>query len=272
MGINRNREISSIISSLEDKYNKGEITSEEYAKLKQKYEKQLSADKKSSKLQFDLIEVSGSAKITAEYVNVSGDARIEGYMGRDTLKISGTGKISNDEIFISGSGKIPGNVKTGFFRSSGSVKVSGDLVVNTLDSSGSLKVVGSSEMKQVKISGSTKFLADVKVEEEFDSSGSLKINGTLKSFDIRLSGSFDVGEIESTGLFYAKINGRSRTRKIIADTVMVESPRGSILKVDEIIATGSVELENVRAQKVTGERVRLYGECRIGQIIETREK
>lgn len=271
MGINRNREIKSIIDSLDEKFRKGEMSQEEYDEMKKKYENQLHGDKSSS-LQFDLIEVSGSAKITSEYVNVSGDARIDGYMGRDTLKISGTGKISNDEIFISGSGKIPGNVKTGRFRSSGSVKVLGDLNVDSLNSSGSLKVAGTSELKNVKNSGTTRFLSDVTVVEEFDSSGTLKIDGKLKSFDVRLSGSFEIAEIEVTGLFYAKVNGRSKTRKITADTVMVESPRGSILRVDEIIASGVVELENVRAQKVTGERVKLYGDCRVGEVIETGKK
>ena len=38
---------------------------------------------------------------------------------------------------------------------------------------------------------------------------------------------------------------------------------------DEIIADGVAELENVRCRRVTAEKVRLYGECRIDEVIET---
>ncbi|MHA2294673.1 MAG: hypothetical protein ACXADA_01580 [Candidatus Hodarchaeales archaeon] len=260
-------ESKDILASLKEKHNKGELSKEEYNNLKKKYE-----GKKPDKLQFSLIEVSGSAKITSDYISVSGTARIDGYKGiGDSLKISGSGKISNEEIYISGSGKIPGDVNTTKLKNSGSsLKILGNVNVEELNSSGHLKVAGKSSIKEAKISGTSKFLSDVVVEEEIDSSGYLIINGKLASFDVRISGSFKITDIEAKGLFYAKIDSKSRVRSIVADTVMIESPRGAILSVtQEIRANGIAELENVRAKKVTAEKVKLYGDCQIDEVIET---
>ena len=66
MSENDNGEIKTILESLKEKFEKGEISKEEYESLKAKYK-----GPKPERLQFSLIEVNGSAKITSEYISVS---------------------------------------------------------------------------------------------------------------------------------------------------------------------------------------------------------
>lgn len=277
-----NKEISdlkTLIKALDIRLGAEEISKEEYDSLKEKYEQHLNEEIKLVKenslfRNLSYVSISGSGKVTDSYISISGSGRVEGWKG-GTIKISGAGKISDEGIKISGSGVLPGDLVAEDLKVSGSVKVKGPLEVSTFKTSGSFKVEGPLTVhSNLTVSGSGKIEGSLLAHKaSFVSSGSIEVEGDVFCSEADLSGAYDViGSVNCDGSFSSELNGKSKIEGdlICGGDVNIEqgTSRGT-LRLDNIQSSGEVYLEGVKANSVSGKKVKLGDDCEIDSVRET---
>ncbi|MHA1944652.1 MAG: polymer-forming cytoskeletal protein [Candidatus Hodarchaeales archaeon] len=277
-----NKEISdlkTLIKALDIRLKADEISEEEYNSLKEKYEQRLNEEVKLVKenslfRNLSYVSISGSGKVTDSYISISGSGRVEGWKG-GTIKISGSGKITEEAIKISGSGVLPGDLVAEDLKVSGSVKVEGPLEVSIFKSSGSFKVEGPLTVhSNLTVSGSGKIEGSLLAHKaSFISSGSIKVDGDVFCNEADLSGAYDLfGSVTCNESFSSEINGKSKIEGDLScggDVYIEQGSNRGTLSVDNIISSGDVYLEGVKANSVSGKKVKLGDDCQIDSITET---
>ena len=222
----------------------------------------------------------------------------------NNLHIAGSSKCSGgvyDEVHVSGSAKSSGSIEcqdlhvSGAFQSEGSVKVQNDVKI-----SGSLKVDGDMNAREIKISGGCKISGKVECEE-MKVSGAIRCKGIL-SKTISVSGGLNAEEdvegekIELKGA--ANIGGLLNGEEITIvtgskmDVNKIGQIGGSQITIREgynetnsllgfifqksqsfsgVVVTSSIEgdtldLNHVRAERVSGRNIILHEDCKIGKV------
>lgn len=261
-----------LLISLEKRLENGEVSHDEYKRLKQKYKARMKKiNKKAGLSPSFMVSISGSGKVSQDLISISGSGSVNGF-GGGPIRISGSGKITEDKISVSGSAKLSGDLKTKIFKASGSLMVDGNVWAEEIKCSGSSKIDGNLTIDdEARFSGSTIIDGDVKVKNgDFESSGSTKVEGGVEAIDISLSGSFKINEDVSSETFYADIGDRCKIGGLLSavDVTIEKDRRRGRLSVNEIRATGKVYLEGVTADLVTGKKIDVGPDCDIGEVRE----
>lgn len=192
------------------------------------------------------------------------------------VSLSGASKVEgcNCEIFrAAGASKVDGDLRADDADVSGATKIDGDLYVNRLDSSGSLKVNGKTEGDELDLSGASKFKKNVAVDN-IDFSGSFKVDGSVKCDTIDGSGSTDITDTLRGEEIRLYVSGKSKIRDIKGGDIAIESGGSRFLfglkksgSLDAESITGDeIYLENTKAKKVSGDKVRIGPGCKIENV------
>ncbi|MHA2224985.1 MAG: hypothetical protein ACXAC8_07260 [Candidatus Hodarchaeales archaeon] len=269
-------DLKTLIKALDIRHRNEEISSEEYEKLKAKYnirlEEEVNLAKENSYLKnLSYISISGSGKVTDSYISISGSGRVDGWRN-GSISISGSGKISDDEIKVSGSASLPGNLKTRSLKASGSIKANGSVETDFLFCSGSIKIVGPLTVHdKLSLSGSGKFEDSIKARS-IELSGSLKVDGGVDCVQAELNGSYKIAKnIKCEENFTSSLGSRCTIGGdlLCGGNVVIEKDKHSgRLLVEQIIAQGDVHLEGVTAKYVSGKKVILGPDCNIEKVEE----
>ena len=169
------------------------------------------------------------------------------------VKIAGSGCIAGGEynkVSISGSGTGTGNFTCKLLKVAGSAKFEGEVFADEVSLAGSVKFQKSIKGNIIKIAGATKIESDISCEE-------LKADGSLI-----VQGECNVGNLI--------IEGESSSfNNVYGDSIIIKTKRGKQITVNEIEAT-NIELRKVKANRVSGETVKITGSSII-DVIEFKE-
>ncbi|MFX1505117.1 MAG: polymer-forming cytoskeletal protein [Promethearchaeota archaeon] len=269
-------DLKTLIKALDIRLKNEEISQEEYANLKVKYEDKLNEEislvkEKSFLKNLSYISISGSGKVTDSYIKISGSGRVDGWRG-GSIAISGSGKISDEEIKVSGSASLPGDLQTHTLKASGSVKADGPIETTIFKCSGSCKIDGELvAYETLVISGSGKITGDINAGN-LSSSGSLDVAGEVQCVNAEMNGAYKIGgNVKCQESFVSEINAKCFIKEdlVCGGDVHIEqgSHRGQ-LKVDQILAEGDIYLEGVSAQLVSGKTVKIGPDCQVDKVEE----
>jgi len=239
-------------------------------------------------------------------VSGSGKVNIEGI---GEVRISGSGFVSPEEIRISGSGHLPGGIKVGKLGCSGSVIVDGDVEAEEMRFSGSASIAGNVTAKKLSASGSfstggnarggimqfsgaCRIIGRVELNDALQAHGSIRVYGDIKAQRlVELHGRFIIDGKIVTENFDAELARReSRVRngieamnveirkREVEGIVILGIPifgfisRKGMLRTSNITAKGSVFIENVSCDNVTGRDVVIGKGCFVkGKVRYSRE-
>ncbi len=166
-----------------------------------------------------------------------------------------------NNAIIAGSGVLSGG-SYGQIRIMGSAKASGKIKAEDISVSGAAKFENDIEASYVRISGSFKCNSSVYCKT-FKCSGAASVEGNLEADKISISGNIKINGDINTDVLIADTSS-SAFCNIYGDNITITSKK-IFTEVNEIEAT-SIHLKNVKANKVSGDKVEIYGDSIINLV------
>lgn len=169
------------------------------------------------------------------------------------VKIAGSGTISEGSY----------NVIT----IAGSASASGEITCKLLKIAGAGKFFGNVNATEVSVAGTTKFEQDLKCQK-IKTAGTISVCGNISSEELNVDGFVTVDGECNVGTLHHKSEG-SKYNNIYGENIDINS-KGKHVVVNEIEAT-NIELNRVKAHRVSGDNIKLTGKCII-DVVEFKSK
>ncbi len=283
-----------ILSRLEERLARGEISEKTYLEIKARYESEPEEPEEPEPTMADIGSTIGAA--VAQATQDAGHAAEEAVRAvgeaMRAVEFSGIGaRLSDETIKIVGSGVVSGNpVKTVEFRSAGSGRVQGPLIAETARVAGACSFEGDVTVEEFRSAGSARVAGRLKAEE-IETSGSLQVEGDVEaeelsaSVSLQVRGKVQVEEFRSSGAVridgglkaeevMIELGGTSKIPTIEAREIRVQATGGFFRVRGELTAERiegqEVELEATTAALVRGDEVRIGPHCHI-DVVEAKE-
>lgn len=205
-------------------------------------------------------------------VKISGFGELTGNVEANTIQISGAGSIAGnakaEKIQVNGTGTINGNTEAQSIESSGNFTVKGQARIGEWVSEGRGRVEESLNAQKILAQGYLSVGAGVSCTN-FYSKGSLAIENELKAetVEIEISGFCTVGEIEGKDILIRKqknLNLKGLAK--LFNPLLGSKREWEKLKCTKISGT-HVEIEQVDAQSVSGDKIKIGADCRVEEVL-----
>ncbi|WP_199613823.1 polymer-forming cytoskeletal protein [Paenibacillus alkalitolerans] len=218
------------------------------------------------------VAISGMGKVYGgvyHRVSISGMGKVMGSIEAATLEISGSsvveGDATIDSISISGRTIAKGNVKAQKMVSNGSMTVKGELRTDTLQSSGKLRCDGLLKAVSCTSSGFLSCGSDVEADE-FHVEGYVQVNGLLNAGQVNIvfDGPVTISEIGADSVHIRKqVKDHTGINTIIMKLTSVFRKTQCSFR---SIEANSVDIENTRVGKISGETIIIGPNSRVERI------
>ena len=281
-----------ILSRLEERLARGEISEKTYLDIKARYEAEPDEGEAATGPAIDASIGDAVSRVAEEATRVAQEAVRAAGDAMRAVDFSGMGvRLSEDAIKIAGSGVVSGQpVRTREFKAAGSAKVQGDLEAEVAKVAGSCTFDGNVRVEEFRSSGSVRIAGDLRAEH-VEASGSFQVDGSVDAEDVVTSGSLRVAGHLKAETFHAsgtaridgeltaeevliEMSGSSVLQNVKAEQVQVRSTGGFIRSRGDLTAerieAEEIRLEGTAASFVKGDSVHIGPHCRIG-VVEARE-
>jgi len=205
-------------------------------------------------------------------ISVMGDLRLEGDVRAVSFRCMGdatvTGSFQSQKVGIMGDTTFRGTVECGELNIMGEVVCLADLRTRKLSCMGDLDIAGTLNADDVRIMGAMIAGGDCNADR-FDSRGTFRIAGLLSVDQLRVVpwGASSATEIGGSSIVVRRRWGMLGTLRLL-DVLksLVGLPYGAHRLETNSIEGDEIDLEDVVATVVRGNKVRIGKGCRIGRV------
>lgn len=185
----------------------------------------------------------------------------------ETFSAAGATKVDGDvtarTVSLKGTANVGGDVKATEFAAKGSTNVAGDVTADEMRAKGSTRVDGNLQADRLDAKGSSKF-GDVDADT-VSAAGALSV-ADLAAETVEIRGVVDADLVEADEVRVAMGDGESTVESIAGGTVVVERENSDGRLHAQTVEGEEVYLEHATVDEVTGEKVSLGPDARVGTV------
>lgn len=198
------------------------------------------------------------------HISVSGGCKVSSDLVCREIKVSGSfrghGNVDcSGDINVSGAFSGEKNVKAMNLTGTGTVKVLGNLEAEKIHVPGGLTVEGDISAREIKVTGSLKAAGDVEADS-FTASGLVNVGGIINADEVNIKLDVSQSAVGSIGGSHVTVTQGS------AGGLLSTFLKSVGKLVTESIEGDELELHNVEADIVRGDKVTIHSGCNIGRV------